>query len=156
MTSAKDALAALGIDPEEAIAVDKEKTKKATRDDRICICGHAVSRHKVDPYSGIIECIPSRMRCPCQTPRPVLIAEDTRLFLRGTTGPKSEHALVRGMAALAMAEKECSWIDEPKCDKCGTAEGPIFPVALTKNLKVAYEMTPINQLLCNACLEEVR
>lgn len=156
MTSAKDALAALGIDPEEAIAVDQEKTKKSSRDDRICICGHAMSRHKADPYSGLVECIPSRMRCPCQNARPVLIAEDTRLFLRGTSGPKALHALIRGMAALAVADKECSWIETPKCDKCGTEEGPISPVPLTKNLKVASEATATNMLLCNTCLEEVR
>ena len=156
MTSANDALAAMGIDPTEAIAIEQSKTKKVARDNRVCICGHAVARHKTDPYSGLMECNPSRMHCPCQTIRPVLEVEDTRLFLRGTSGPKNEHALVRGMTALAMSGKDAKWIEQPKCDRCDTGEGPIVPVPITKTNRVAYEATPLNAMLCNNCLEEIR
>ena len=156
MTSAKDALAALGIDPTEAIAIEMSRTKKPVRDNRVCICGHAVARHKVDEYSGLMECKPSRLHCPCTNVRPVLEVEDTRLFLRGTSGPKNEHALVRGMTALAMSGKEAKWIEPPKCDRCDTAQGPIVPVPISKSNKVAYEATPLNAMLCETCLEDIR
>ena len=156
MSNAKDALAALGINPDEAIEMDKKLTKKSVRDNRICICGHAIGRHKVDEYSALTECKPSRMYCPCQTERPVLQAEDTRMFLRQTTGPMSEHALIRGMAALVVADKEAKWIEDPKCDRCESNEGAVGPVPLTKNNKVAYEPSARNVFLCAKCLEEVR
>ena len=156
MTSAKDALSSIGIDLSEATKVDKKLTKKPSRDNRICVCGHAMARHKEDEYSGLTECKPSRMYCPCQTPRAVLEVEDIRVFLRQTWGPKAEHALVRGMVALAEADKEAKWIDDPLvCDKC-QKKGSVFPVPLTKNNKVAQEATAKNALLCDECIEELR
>ncbi|MGA1717683.1 MAG: hypothetical protein ACO38Q_02630 [Aquiluna sp.] len=155
MTSARDALESLGINVEEAIETDRRLMKKGPRDNRICVCGHAVARHKTDEFSGITECKPSRMYCPCDSPRAVLEAEDTRMFLRQTNGPKSEHALVRGMVALVVAEKEAKWLDDPLlCDKC-QKRGNISPVALTKNNKIAYEPSSKNALLCDSCIEEL-
>lgn len=155
MTTARDALESLGIDVEEAIETDRRLMKKGPRDNRICVCGHAVARHKTDEFSGITECRPSRMYCPCETPRAVLEAEDTRMFLRQTNGPKSEHALVRGMVALVVAEKEAKWLDDPLlCDKCGN-RGNISPVPLTKNNRIAYEPSARNALLCETCIEEL-
>jgi hypothetical protein len=156
MTSAKDALSSMGIDLSEAIEADKKLTKKPKRDNRICVCGHAVARHKTDEFSGITECKPSRMYCPCDTPRAVLEAEDIRVFLRQTWGPKAQHALIRGLVALAEADKEAKWIDDPLlCDKCQT-KASVYPVPLTSSNKIAEEATSRNALLCDNCIEELR
>jgi hypothetical protein len=41
------------------------------------------------------------------------------MFLRKSTGPGPEHALTRGIAALAEAGKGCDWLEGAKaCDKC--------------------------------------
>lgn len=153
MTTAKDALAALGLSADEAIEVDEKLKEKTTRDSRICICGHAVNKHL--QTNGIVMCTPSRMVCPCKNVRPVIEVEDTRLFLRKTTGPGFEHALVRGMAALAQAGKEARWLEDPKCDRCSTTEGRIVPVPITTGKSVAYEATGRDALLCEKCMEEI-
>jgi hypothetical protein len=155
MTKATDALAALGISADEAIQADemlKEKTK-INRDPRICLCGHASNKHLV--ANGVVMCNPSRMVCPCKNLRPVIEVEDTRKFLRKTTGPGIEHALVRGIAALAKEGKEARWIDTPKCDRCSTTDGKIVPVPITAGKTVAYEPTNHNALLCEKCLGEI-
>ena len=156
MTTAKDALSSMGIDLSEAIEADRKLTKKPKRDNRICCCGHAVARHRTDEYSGITECKPSRMYCPCDTPRAVLEVEDTRVFLRQTWGPKTQHALIRGMVALAEADKEAKWINDPQlCDKCQSAE-TVYPIPLTANNRIAEEASSKNALLCDSCIEELR
>lgn len=153
MTSAKDALAALGLSVDEAIETDKKLKQKVARDSRVCLCGHAVNKHTV--VNGIVMCTPSRMNCPCKNCRPVIEVDDTRLFLRKTTGPGYEHALVRGIAALHEVGKGMKWIEPPKCDRCSTSEGRIQPVPITTGKTVAYEATGRDALLCDKCLGEI-
>lgn len=153
MTTAKDALAALGLSLDEAIEADQRLTEKKTRDPRVCLCGHAVNRHTI--VNGIVMCNPSRMSCPCKNCRPVIEVDDTRKFLRKTTGPGYEHALIRGIAALSEIGKSMKWIEPPKCDRCSTTEGRIVPVPVTAGKTVAYEATGRDALLCDKCLGEI-
>lgn len=153
MTSAKDGLAALGLSVDEAVETDAKLKKKVCRDPRICICGHAVNKHTV--VNGIVMCNPSRMNCPCKSVRPVIEVDDTRRFLRKTTGPGYEHALIRGIAALHEIGKGMRWIEPPKCDRCSATEGRIVPVPITAGKTVAYEATGRDALLCEKCLGEI-
>lgn len=153
MTTAKDALAAMGIDFDEAVKADNKLKDRQIRDPRICLCGHAVNKHTVT--NGMVLCTPSRMVCPCKSVRAVIEVEDTRKFLRKTTGPGVEHALVRGIAALADNNKEAKWIDPIKCDRCATTEGRIIPCPITEGKQVAYKATGRDALLCTACMEEI-
>lgn len=66
-----------------------------------------------------------------------------------------EHALVRGIAALADIGKEAKWIDPPKCDRCQTTEGRIVPCPITEGKQVAYKATGRDALLCDKCMEEI-
>lgn len=154
VTSAADALLAMGIDPDEAAQVDLElRGKSGVRDNRICLCGHGVSKHL--QMSGAVYCKPSRMECPCKVVRPVLEAEDTRAFLRKTVGAGAMHALARGLSSLRERGKSGSWIVDLKCDRCGSEESPIVPVPVTKNGVAVSEATGYDALLCVACRQEV-
>jgi hypothetical protein len=154
MSTAKDALAAMGISVDEAHEADERLKDRPTRDPRFCLCGHAINKHTT--AAGVITCQPSRMFCPCKNIRAVVEVEDTRLFLRKTTGPGVEHALVRGISALAQVGKEAKWIEPPKCDRCSTTEGQIIPTPMNLHSKtVAYEATGVDALLCTTCREEL-
>ncbi len=159
MTDARNALAMLGITAEEAVETDERLTRKPSRDKRVCLCGHAVNKHSTD--AGLVICVPSRYNCPCKNIRPVIEVEDTRLFLRKTSGPGAEHALTRGLAASFSADKGVEWLETPKCDKCGIEATPagdvkINPVAVTEFRSISYEATGYDALLCDSCLEEIR
>lgn len=156
MSTAEEALEALGIRANEAIDADRNSravARSRSKDRRVCLCGHAVNRHLTT--NGIVMCTPSRMVCPCKNIRAVLEAEDTRVFLRKTTGPGVEHALVKGMAALVIAGKQANWIDQPTCDRCSSQDG-VSPVPVTSAKTVAYgEPTGYDALLCETCKEEL-
>jgi hypothetical protein len=153
MTKAKSALEAMGIGLEEAVEADNRLKERQVRDPRICLCGHAINKHIV--ANGVVMCTPSRMVCPCKSVRAVIEVEDTRKFLRKTTGPGIEHALVRGIAALAADNKEAKWIEPPKCDRCSTTEGRIVPCPITAGKQIANEASGTNALLCTKCMEEI-
>lgn len=144
MTTAKDALAALGITEEETEQLQEEMKQQTRRDPRICLCGHPMSRHSIN--NGIGLCELPKSTCNCKFERPVLRVGDTRLFLRNTTGHGPEHALTRGIVALATAGKEAEWLIPIACDKCGTEEGRIVPMALTDR----------SVLICENCIMEIR
>jgi len=150
MDSANDALAAMGIDPDEAIAVDESlRERPGSRDGRVCICGHGVGRHTVE--GGAVYCKPARMECLCKKVRPVVDAEDTRPFLRKTAGAGPMHALTRGLAALAALGKKAEWIVPLECDKCGDEARGIVPVPVTQQGIISSEATGFDVLLCPNC-----
>lgn len=159
MTNARDALAMLGINAEEALEADEALIRKPSHDKRICLCGHAVNKHTTE--AGVLQCQPTRYYCPCKNIRPVILVEDTRVFLRKTNGPGAEHALTRGMAKCFSIDKNVEWITEVKCDKCGIEATPagdvrISPVAVTEYKTISYEATGFDALLCDTCIEEIR
>lgn len=149
--TAVDALAAIGISPEEAIEADNESKKRGPRDQRICICGHGMSKHK--EYGGRIVCKPSTIYCLCKQNRPVLEVEDTRMFLRKTQGGGALHALSRGMSALIIAGKNAKWIVELRCDKCGSVDSIVTPVPVSETGQVRTDDTGYYGLLCQSCRE---
>lgn len=154
MQSAKDALAALGMDVDNVLNIDNElRTRPSKRDGRICLCGHGVSKHQI--IGGIVVCKPSKMDCPCKKVRAVLDAEDTRPFLRRTQGAGPLHALTRGIAALAASGKDAHWIIDLECDRCHEHSNNLVPVPVTQNGVAVSEPTGFDALLCPACREEV-
>lgn len=149
-SSAEEALLAIGLDPDEVIAIDQTVSKRTRRkDNRICICGHGVGRHQ--ETAGRHMCNPSAMRCMCRTFRPVLEAEDSRIFLRETLGPGKLHALSRGIAASAEKGKKVEWIVNLTCDRCQDEEKKVLPIPLTENGYVASYPTATTALLCQDC-----
>lgn len=152
MSDARSILASMGLDADEAIETDKRLKTKPRRDPRICICGHAMNKHV--PESGA--CEPTRYKCPCRNQTAVLTVDDTRLFLRRSTGPGPEHALTRGIAALAEAGKGCDWIEDGgKCMKCeGTESIRAVPTDST-GMKVIYDHSQFNIMVCADCYKEM-
>jgi hypothetical protein len=151
MTSARDALAAMGVSVDEAIEADKSQKDRKPRDPRVCLCGHAINRHTTP--AGVVYCKPSQLDCDCKKIEAVIEVEDTRLFLRKTNGPGLEHALIRGMSALADAGKEAKWLVPIECAKCKTTEGAIMPAPINiHSSTVANESTGYNALLCQDCI----
>jgi hypothetical protein len=154
MQSAKDALAAMGLDLDEVVDIDNGlRTRPNTRDGRICLCGHAVSKH-TDFGNGVMSCKPSKMDCPCKKCRPVMDVEDVRPFLRKTQGSGSMHAFSRGLAALAMSGKSAQWIVDLTCDRCGEHNGSLVPVPVTAHGIITDYATGHDALLCPTCRSE--
>jgi len=146
-----DALAKLGMSLEEVREVDEKLTRKnkAKRDRRVCLCGHGVSKHTT--FNGILVCKPSAMMCPCKRLRPVLEAEDTRMFLRKTEGAGAMHALSRGIYAALEAGRSVEWIVDLTCDKCNATDKRVVPVPVTQNGFLADYATGFDALLCDDC-----
>ena len=152
MTTAKDALAALGITDDEVAQMQQELKQQTRRDSRVCICGYPMSRHDFSAGVGVALVRLPKSEFTCKSSKAVLKVGDTRLFLRTTTGPGPEHALTKGMVATAMAGKEVEWLVDVECSKCKTTEGRISPVPLTAGLTIAYEASSTNALLCEDCM----
>jgi hypothetical protein len=154
MSSASDALAALGLDVDEVMEIDSTlRTRPAVRDGRICLCGHGVGKHL--EVGGVVLCKPSKMDCPCKKLRPVIDADDTRPFLRKTQGGGGSHALARGLAALAESGKDAVWIIDLVCDRCGEENKSLIPVPVTKDGRAVDAATGYDALLCPNCRGEV-
>ena len=150
ISSAEQALLAIGLDPQEAMDIDKTMRKRtAKRDGRVCICGHGVGRHH--ETAGRQTCNPSAMKCPCRTFRSVLEVEDSRVFLRETLGPGKLHALSRGIAASFELGKKVSWTIDLICDRCKDEEKTVSPVPLSDSGYVANSPTAMTALLCHEC-----
>ncbi len=150
MQSAREALEAMGMSVDEVLMVDDVlRTRPAVRDGRICLCGHSMTKHLV--IDGIVSCKPSKMDCPCKNCRPVIDTEDTRPFLRRTQGAGPEHALSRGLAALAMRNKNAQWIIDLECDMCKQHSSQLIPVPVTQSGIAVDYATGYDALLCPSC-----
>lgn len=150
---AVDALVALGIDLDEAYAMAEDLREVRRRDDRICICGHSLSRHK--DASGFISCKPSKYDCPCKKIRPVIRTSDARYFMRKNHGDGMLHALVSGIATAQKHGATVEWIVDLACDKCG-APGRVTVSCVTSNgYKDSTASSGYNVLLCDKCYGEL-
>ena len=123
------------------------------RNKKICVCGHGISRHSINPRGDVI-CKPSSMYCPCKEKREVLEVEDVRDFLSKTHGSGKFHALGRGLQKAMEKGHKVEWLIEVKCDRCGT-EGPISPVPVSKNGVAQEDATGYDALLCKECRQVV-
>lgn len=130
-----------------------------SNDRRICSCGHAVSRHKHNPYENSYKCKPGQLACPCLVPRAVIEVPNTRYFMRKSHGSGSKHALAMGYAASkeALGEEEFAesikWLIEPKCDFCG-AETKYYPVRTTSTGDLLLDVDDdkgVTAFLCPDC-----
>jgi hypothetical protein len=169
MSSPNDFLAQMGIDPNEVDEFDDRQRKGGPLDRRVCICGHAINKHKKPaepkdipwksgPTDGYL-CKPNGgMSCACRAPLPVLLVSDTRTFLRRTEGGGALHALIRGLRN--MPEKATAeWLIERTCARCDATgdEYQIYPVPLTKTGKLVFDGASegYDRFLCQKCREEV-
>jgi len=124
--------------------------KRDKSDRRICICGHRVNGHT--ELAGVTFCKPARMECPCKKCRPVLEVEDTRMFIRATSGGGRLHALSQGLYNLVQREKKAKWLIEFKCDRCGEeSDKPLTPVPVTQSGTATTYPTGFDALLCDDC-----
>jgi hypothetical protein len=143
----------------------EERANKAF-DNRVCICGHPIGRHRVantnvveisrrqsPEYPKTHECKPNATNCNCYQPRPILKTEDLRLFLRNTKGAGALHALGQGVVNATKKGVKVVWLEEPKCDRCGT-EGRVIPVSCDIHGRRKEENSPKNFLLCGTCASE--
>ncbi len=145
------ALSALGLTSEQVTNVDRQlRDRPEARDPRVCICGHSFSRHYM--AGGVSICKPSKMKCKCTYPMYVLETNDTRAFLRKTSGSGAFHALSRGIAATENHGKKIKWlIPVPiECFECGSTTGvTITPVSENK-IPIEVESSR-NAFLCISC-----
>lgn len=86
-------------------------------------------------------------------PRPVLIAQDTRSFMRKSYGPGSKHALSTGMLRLRQLGVGMEWIEKPTCWRpdCHSGNPLIFPIPLNEAMRVVESPGKINVFLCETC-----
>lgn len=154
-TSAREALEMMGIDVEEALAMDEALLGQTApnRDPSVCVCGHPSARHTVT--NGVVYCKPTRMECPCRHLKPVLVAEDLRSFLRKTNGPGPMHALTRGIAASLKKGKNVTWTVEARCDRCGNDNTSVTPTPVTQSGIAVDYATGYDALLCPDCRDQV-
>lgn len=156
--SAEDALAAMGLSIDDVVAAEEKLEALGSKryknsDSRICVCGHAVSRHTVT--NSVVYCKPSRMECPCKKCRPVITVQDTRKFLRKTSGAGPFHALALGMLSHVKEGLWVKWIDPPQCDRCGADSNDVVPVPVTQRGVSVQYATGYDALLCPKCREAV-
>lgn len=152
-----------GITPEESREAERKLAEeKATRDKRICTCGHPAKAHSSESNSdhhkfliaaGRGGCRPSKIICPCLKFSPVIESGDTRRFIFKTTGPGPLHALSRGIQSAVDAKIELNWVEGARCGKCHKTakETALYPIALTLEGKESPVATPINVIFCGSC-----
>lgn len=140
---------------------DVYKVDSRSHDRRICICGHAISRHHYNHHENAHYCKPGQLSCPCIQATPVLEVPNTRYFMRKSLGSGKMHALSRGVAASIVAlgdeftEKK-KWLVDEVCQIC-KEPSKFYPVQLTKDgkmlLPVGDEDEGLTAFLCSACRE---
>jgi hypothetical protein len=148
------------ISPFESLGISVESVEKFLGDrDRydqskyVCICGHAINKHS-GYETGYGVCLTGRHYCPCRQKQPVLYANDTRYFMRKTFGLGSKHALSAGLLRLAQEGKKAHWLETPKCwsNNCQSGNPLIFPVPLDLKNQIVNKPGPINVLMCETCI----
>lgn len=150
---AVEGLRMLGLSQKDMASLEEDLARRPKRDNRVCICGHPVSRHT--NVGGITMCKPTKMDCPCKKCRPVVAVSDLRPFLRKTEGSGGLHALSRGMYALSQKGGKITWLIDLVCDRCNEKTDDLTPVAVSQRGTSASHATGYDALLCRKCREEV-
>lgn len=130
-------------------ALDKEK-KSLVKSKSICICGHADGFHGFSENQGADYCSANKSNCACKKKQLVITAQDTRSFLRKTTGPGADHALARGIRDAEAAGQVLEWIGEPTCEPCGSTVD-LSPCPVSERGIILYEDKGFNAFLCVNC-----
>jgi hypothetical protein len=147
-------LDAFDVNQDELELIDKAVRQPPRRNDkRICICGHAVSRH--DKETKV--CKPSRLECPCKRLHPVIDVPNTRYFLSRTMGSGEKHALTRGifLARQAMGEdfdERATWLVDLKCEnpEC-QKDTKLYPLMCDTDLFRLYDSDKDQGVTCFYC-----
>ena len=145
----------------EAIAKYREVKLKKERNHKVCVCGHSVSYHT--EVGDRVVCSPAKMRsCRCTTVRPVVEAQNLRLFMCVTTGSGGDHALGKGITASEANGKEYSWIGTAgtKCDAClgdmeDWANRHILSIDPYTGM-VAERSTGVDKIVCTSCYLDIQ
>ena len=135
---------------EEVDTAIEEVKKGQAKSKSICICGHADGSHGFAESLGQEYCSANKSNCACKKKKLVLIAQDTRVFLRKTTGPGVFHALAQGIRDAEKAGQKLEWIGTPTCEPCGSTID-LSPVPVSERGVILYEDKGYNALLCAEC-----
>lgn len=145
ITNADEVMKSLGVDPQMVdIRDDRRNINGPNVDRRICICGHAVGRHKDGNDVQILRggdmdnwiCQPNARTCNCKNCVPVMKVSNPKFFLRVTQGASDTHALIRGLRELLKKGGEFEWLVEPTCAFCKKTGQGVLPTPLTKEGKI--------------------
>ena len=120
----------------------------------VCSCGHSMNYHA--RVGEVSICTPAKMDCKCKVERPVLVADNLRMFLNNTSGVGVEHALGKGLVASVARKVNFSWVESPlRCDMCmGEMSEPI-PVAVSLNDGMPTDKsTGVDKIVCMTCYVE--
>jgi hypothetical protein len=152
--SSLDALAKTGLSLESIQEVSEALKTTRKKDNRVCVCGHTMTAHN-KAENGVIFCRPSALDCNCKRMHPVITTDNLRPFKRKTSGHKTEHALMLGVARCIEMGGSFEWIEDPLlCERC-QEEKIVFPVCLTSQ----GHKTPLSMghdyLLCDDCFGKV-
>lgn len=147
-------LAKTGISLEDIQKVSEILKTTRTKDNRVCVCGHTMSKHN-RAENGVITCRPSALSCLCKRMHPVLKSDNIRPFMRKTSGHRMEHALMLGIAKCIEIGATFEWLEDPlTCERC-KKETVVFPVCLTSQGFKAPDSMGYDHLLCDDCFGEV-
>lgn len=135
---------------EDVNAAEEETKKKQVKSKSICICGHADGFHDFSTSQGQDYCTANKSNCKCKKKQLVLTAQDTRMFLRKTTGPGPLHALAQGIRDAERAGNSIEWIGVPTCEPCGSTVD-LSPCPVSERGIILYEDKGYNALLCVNC-----
>ena len=149
-----DALAMTGISLEEIQQISNALKTTRSKDNRVCVCGHTMTAHN-KAVNGIVSCRPSAMSCMCKRMHPVLVTDNLRPFKRKTSGHRSEHALMLGIAKCLQDGGTFEWIEKPlTCERC-QKEKIVFPVCLTGQGFKTPISSGYDYMLCDDCFGDV-
>lgn len=145
------------LSPLDPRALEKFKTDhaKVERSREVCVCGHSMNFHS--EVGGGFICSPAKMTCKCSKPRPVLTAENLRLFMYSTTGVGAQHALGKGILASISRDSGYAWLEDPiKCDRClEPTDAPIpvsaAPTGVEKSILPIDESGTVDKIVCVGC-----
>lgn len=130
-------------------------------DRRICICGHSMSRHHFNDYTGGHDCKPGQLSCPCINPRPVIEVPNTKFFMRKSQGSGAKHALPRGIFAAIEKlgedfNEQKKWLVDEICDFC-KEPAKFYPVRVTPTgeiLSDSDEDEGVTAFVCAECRQK--
>lgn len=155
-------LRSLGVDPQLVdIKDDRRNRVGGIIDRRICICGHAVGRHKDGNGTEVFKggnpndfvCQPNARTCNCKRLIPVIKVSSPKFFLRITDGASDTHALIRGIRTLTLNGGDFEWLVEPTCVFCKATGAGVLPTPLTKQgtIKRTTGSDGLDDFVCENC-----